>query len=91
MNNDEFLSFIDPSNYLGQLLIIHMFLLDYMLGQMCLAPEEVPKCPGRKEVILTWTSNVINNLPVEYQQYTTWMKRYCVVLVLQDARYLLSP
>ena len=91
MTNAEFLSFIDPLNHVGQLLIIHMFLLDYMLGQFCLAPEDEPKCPGRKEIILVWTADVIRKLPIEYQQHTVWLKEYCGVLARMDARYLLSP
>lgn len=91
IKNEEFLSFIDPSNHVGQLLIIHMFLLDYILGRFCLPLEDAPKCPGRKEIILIWTANVIKKLPPEYQPYTIWMKEFCVQLARQDARYLLSP
>ncbi|PNY29062.1 Sterol uptake control protein 2 [Tolypocladium capitatum] len=90
-SNQEFLCFIDPENHAGHLLIIHMFLLDYMLGRFCIAPADEPPCPGRKKVIISWTKNMAKALPRDFQKYLQWPLQYCEVLALQDARYLLSP
>ncbi|KAH7163364.1 hypothetical protein B0J13DRAFT_464819 [Dactylonectria estremocensis] len=91
MSNLDFQSFIDPDNHVGQLLIIHMFLLDYVLGRSFIAPSDEPKCPGRKNMVILWTENVVKSLPPEYEIYAMWLKHFCLVLAEQDARYLLSP
>ncbi|KND94785.1 Sterol uptake control protein 2 [Tolypocladium ophioglossoides CBS 100239] len=90
-SNEEFLSFINPDNHAGHLLVIHMFLLDYILGQFCIAPSDEPPCPGRKNVIVSWTKNMAKTLPRDCQEYIQWPLHYCEVLSRQDARYLLSP
>lgn len=91
MNNEDFQAFIDPENHLCQLLIIHMFLLDYVLGRFLIAPGDEPKAPGRKDMVIFWARDVINALPEDYQQYADWLAQFCQVLAMQDARYLLSP
>ncbi|KAF7554584.1 hypothetical protein G7Z17_g2775 [Cylindrodendrum hubeiense] len=91
MNNEDFKSFIDQDNHVGQLLIVHMFLLDYVLGRSFIAPSDEPKCPGRKNMVIQWTETVVRGLPKEFQGYATWLKEFCVILAGQDARYLLSP
>lgn len=89
--NEEFISFINPENHVGHLLVIHMFLLDYVLGRFCIAPSDEPPCPGRKNVIISWTRNMADALPRDFKKYIQWPLQYCEVLARQDARYLLSP
>lgn len=89
--NEEFTSLIDPENYVGQLLIIHMFLLDYICGRFCIAAADGPKCGGRKDVVITWTKNIAKMLPPEYEKYAEFPRQYCEMLASLDARYLLSP
>ncbi|KAK7414853.1 hypothetical protein QQX98_006368 [Neonectria punicea] len=91
MSNQDFQSFIDQDNHVGQLLTIHMFLLDYILGRSFMALSDEPKCPGRKNMVILWTENIVNNLPQEYQHCCEWLKEFCLSLAEQDARYLLSP
>nr|UWK20139.1 Zn2Cys6 transcriptional regulator [Trichoderma deliquescens] len=90
-SNQDFMLFVDNENYIGHLLIIHMFLLDYVLGNACLAKSEEPEYPGRKAVIINWTKDLARRLPASYQPYTEWPLQYCEVLAKRDARYLLSP
>jgi hypothetical protein len=90
-NNQEFMLFVDNENYIGHLLLIHMFLLDYVLGNACLAKSEEPKYPGRKSVVIKWTKDLAQRLPPSYQIYSEWSLKYCEILANQDARYLLSP
>lgn len=90
-STSEFSAFIDSGNYPGHLLVIHMFLLDYLLGRFCVAPEHEPKLPGRKFVIISWVRSLARNLPDRYQRYIEWALQYCDILASQDSRYLLSP
>ncbi|KAL6806381.1 hypothetical protein GGI42DRAFT_280526 [Trichoderma sp. SZMC 28013] len=90
-NNQDFMEFIDCDNHTGHLLIIHMFLLDYVLGNACLSKSEEPEYPGRKFVIINWTRDLALRLPSSYKEYTEWPLEYCKVLAERDARYLLSP
>ncbi|RSM10013.1 hypothetical protein CDV31_007419 [Fusarium ambrosium] len=91
LGTETFQSFVDPSNHVGQLLIIHMFLLDYIIGRSVLALSDEPKCPGRKNMVISWTEEVVDRLPEEYKEHGIWLKEFCRVLARQDARYLLSP
>ncbi|KAK9444205.1 C6 transcription factor [Metarhizium brunneum] len=90
-DNQEFLAFVKPENYTGKLLLIHMFLLDYVLGRFCLSLKEEPKCPGRKLTILSWTRGLAKSLPEQYRRHIEWPLQYCGELESQDSRYLLSP
>ncbi|KAL7784081.1 hypothetical protein V8C37DRAFT_396420 [Trichoderma ceciliae] len=90
-NNQDFMLFVDNENYTGHLLIIYMFLLDYVLGNVCLSKSDEPKYPGRKAVIINWTQDLARKLPPSYQKYTEWPLEYCEILAKRDARYLLSP
>ncbi|KAL6803591.1 hypothetical protein J3E68DRAFT_178438 [Trichoderma sp. SZMC 28012] len=90
-NNQDFMEFVDYENHTGHLLIIHMFLLDYVLGNACLSKSDEPEYPGRKFVIINWTRDLARRLPSSYKEYTEWPLEYCKVLAERDARYLLSP
>lgn len=87
---EDFQAFIDPENYVAQLLIIHMFLLDYVLGPFCVSSSE-RKVSARKTVIISWARDLLRRLPPEYQTYGTWVKQYSDALEVIDGRYLLSP
>lgn len=91
LSNQEFLRFLAPDSHAGRLLVIHMFLLDYLLGRFCISLSDEPKCPGRKNVIIGWTRDMARTLPAKYHQYIEWPLQYCHVLSRCDARYLLSP
>lgn len=91
MNNQDFQAFVHPGNFAGQLLLIHGFLLDYILGKFLIAPSDEPKCPGRKNMVVLWTMSTIKRMPPEYEEYTQWLRKFAPVLARQDARYLLSP
>nr|UWK20053.1 hypothetical protein TALBO_g2 [Trichoderma albolutescens] len=90
-NNQDFNLFVNNENYPGQLLIIHMFLLDYILGNACLSKSDEPEFAGRKSVVIIWTKDLAQKLPPSLQQYTEWPLEYCKILADRDARYLLSP
>ncbi|KAL7907366.1 hypothetical protein GGI35DRAFT_87531 [Trichoderma velutinum] len=90
-SNQDFMEFVDYENHAGHLLIIHMFLLDYVLGNACLSKSDEPEYPGRKFVIINWTRDLARRLPPSYKEYTEWPLEYCNTLAERDARYLLSP
>ncbi|KAM5354122.1 hypothetical protein ACJ41O_000772 [Fusarium nematophilum] len=85
LSTEDFQAFIDPANHIGQLLIIHMFLLDYILGRSVLALSDEPRCPGRKNMVISWTEDVIRKLPEEYKPLGTWMKEYCCLNWFADS------
>lgn len=90
--NEEFVSFISADNYAGHILVIHMFLLEYLLGPFCIGPSEEPKCQGRKFVIISWTKNLAKRLPPDYQKHVQWPLEYCKILANEKkSSYLLSP
>jgi hypothetical protein len=91
LSNQDFVDFVAPDNHGARLLIVHGFLIEYILGHSCISPEKAPACGGRKNVIISWTRNTAAALPAELQGYASWMLQYCEVLEKQDARYLMSP
>lgn len=91
MSNEDFATFIQADNYVAQLLMVHMFLVDYIIGRFGFAPDQAPKCEGRKNVVISWIRNVAQALPVDLKPYTEWVLRYCEVLERQDSRHLMTP
>ncbi len=89
--NDDFQAFIDPENHAARLLISHMLLADYLLGQFCLSSSEPFKFTARRDVILSWVRNAIGQLPKEIRPYGDWLIGYCDVVEQSDGRYLLTP
>ncbi|EGX90385.1 C6 transcription factor [Cordyceps militaris CM01] len=90
-SNDDFQAFIAPDNYPARLLIAHMLLADYLLGQFCLSSAEEFKFTARREVIVSWVRNAIGALPSEFKPYGEWLLGYCDVVERSDGRYLLTP
>lgn len=82
---------MDLANPVGHLLLIHMLLLDYILGHFCIDPSGKPKLSGRKDTIIGWTKGLAMSLPINFRPYIEWPLQYCEILSHQDGRYLLSP
>ncbi|EGX90308.1 C6 transcription factor [Cordyceps militaris CM01] len=51
-SNEEFLELVNPENYGSRLLLIHMFLVDYVIAAICLSPDTPIRAPARKHVII---------------------------------------
>ncbi|KAJ2976653.1 hypothetical protein NQ176_g4822 [Zarea fungicola] len=90
-SNDDFQAFVAPENHTARLLITHMLLADYLLGQFCLKDSEHFKFTARREVIISWVRNAISSLPRDIKPYGAWLKSYCDVVEKSDGRYLLTP
>ncbi|KAM3456278.1 hypothetical protein MY3296_001875 [Beauveria thailandica] len=90
-SNDDFQAFIAPDNHPARLLIAHMLLVDYFLGQFCVKDSEHFKFTARKQVIISWVRNAVCELPKEIRHYGEWLKGYCDVVEQSDGRYLLTP
>lgn len=90
-SNDEWAAFSHEDNHVGQLLLLHMFLLDYVLGSFMIDPSLAPKCPGRKNVVISWVEKVASRLPPHLTSCAEWPASYCGVLSSREARHLFSP
>ncbi|KAM3441790.1 hypothetical protein NHJ13734_002621 [Beauveria thailandica] len=47
-SNEEFIELVNPENYGSRLLLIHMFLVDYVIAAICLSPDTPIRAPARK-------------------------------------------
>ncbi|VUC26139.1 unnamed protein product [Clonostachys rosea] len=90
-SHEDFSAFVSPVNHVARLLIIHAFLVEYVLGQVCIAPTEAPSTPSRKNVIIAWTRQVAAALPAEMKNYADWPLDFASQLETLDSRYLWSP
>ncbi|CAH0058495.1 unnamed protein product [Clonostachys solani] len=90
-SHEDFSAFVSPDNHAARLLIIHTFLVEYVLGQVCIAPTEAPSTPGRKNVIIAWTRQVAATLPTDLKHYAEWPLEFADLLETLDSRYLWSP
>ncbi|CAI6087828.1 unnamed protein product [Clonostachys chloroleuca] len=90
-SHEDFSAFVSPDNHVARLLMIHTFLVEYVLGQVCIAPTEAPSTPGRKNVIIAWTRQVAAALPTEMKSYVDWPLEFANLLETLDSRYLWSP
>lgn len=89
LDAEQFPAFIAESNYTGRLLIMHMIVLDYVMGTTILQERRVvasPTVPQNvydyvKMMLLTWTQRIQEKLPEEYKQYGEWpimFTRQCI-------------
>ncbi|KOS19813.1 hypothetical protein ESCO_005784 [Escovopsis weberi] len=89
--NEDFLNFVHPDSHISHLLAMHGFLVDYLLGQFCVAPGDSPKFTGRRSMIMIWARNLANSLPPGYRKFMKWALEFCENMETLDGRYLLSP
>ncbi|KAF1739369.1 Sterol regulatory element-binding protein ECM22 [Beauveria bassiana] len=91
-SNEEFIELVNPENYGSRLLLIHMFLVDYVIAAICLSPDTPIRAPARKHVIIKWARDATSSMPQEYRRYTTWIDSYCDKLEqTTDCRHLFTP
>ncbi|KAJ4151261.1 hypothetical protein LMH87_011972 [Akanthomyces muscarius] len=91
-SNEEFIELVNPENYGSRLLLIHMFLVDYVVAAICLSPDTPIRAPARKHVIIKWARSATSSMPQEYKRYTTWIDSYCDKLEqTTDCRHLFTP
>ena len=72
--NEVFTTFISTDNFVAQLLLVHMFLVDYIIARFGFTLDQAPKGGGRKNVIISWIRNVAHVLPEDLKPYApnTW-------------------
>ena len=92
LTNDEYAAFLAPDNYVAQLLVAHMMLLDYVLGPSCLSRENEPLSDGRKHVVISWVRKLAEKLPGEYAELIRWPLEFCDAIENETKRrFLMSP
>lgn len=69
----------------------HMFLLDYMIGHTCFPEREIPKCGGRKDIVIAWVRKTMRRLPAELRIFGDFPLKYCDCLAIKDSRNLFWP
>lgn len=80
MSNEEFRVFTSPGNWTAQLLIVHMFLLDHLMGQYLLRMDQKLVRKIWKRVLVAWVDGVDKRLPTEYERFMEWPRQYCRIL-----------
>lgn len=78
MNNEEFMSLVDPNNYPSQLVLLHLFVLDFVMSRKTvdqasdsLASESHCRTgfDGRRSTTVIWIERIMERLPEEYHPY----------------------
>ncbi|KAH7029528.1 uncharacterized protein B0I36DRAFT_133500 [Microdochium trichocladiopsis] len=81
MTNDEFSAFAQPDNWTSQLLLVHMFILDFMLGDFVLHGSQRISRAMRKKILVTWIERLGERLPPGYQHYIDWPLTYGKIMI----------
>ena len=76
MSNKHFQGLVDPDNHVSRMLIIHMFLVAYALGRVCMARDTPVRFPQRKATIIKWARACVARLPARLRPYGAWMSSY---------------
>jgi hypothetical protein len=71
----EFNGFVDPENYVAQIILVHFFIVEYVVGLESLRPV-MDSFPFRGSIVASWARGVEQKLPDEYQQYMIWPMKY---------------
>ncbi|KAH6892452.1 hypothetical protein B0T10DRAFT_401320 [Thelonectria olida] len=71
----EFNGFVDPENYTAQIILVHFFIIEYVVGLETLK-SVMDSFPFRGSIVASWARGVEQKLPDEYQQYMVWPMAY---------------
>lgn len=78
MSHEDFANFMDPDNYTSQLVLMHLFVLDFVMSRKAVdeaseAPKNVVQTRTgfdcRKNMTLRWIEKIYARLPSQYQPY----------------------
>ncbi|KHO11766.1 hypothetical protein MAA_10710 [Metarhizium robertsii ARSEF 23] len=81
----EFAAFIDPSNHIARLVIVHMLLLDIIMSRTICVWEDGPqfsfhetrhRYDARNVMAIVWMEKIYDSLPETYQPYIEWPIRF---------------
>lgn len=81
MTNEEFKFFIDAENWTSQLLLVHMFILDFMLGDFVLHGSQRQSRAMRKKILVKWIERLGQCLPAGYEHYIGWPLTYGKIMI----------
>jgi hypothetical protein len=71
----EFDAFINPTNYVAQILLLHFFCVEHMGGTYAMARLN-PSFPFREHILTAWVRNVAGYVPDEYAVHLHWPVAY---------------
>jgi hypothetical protein len=70
--HENFLTFVSPTNYVAQLLMIHFFLAECAVGAITLGPIHSTSFSWRLKANAVWVDRLAARLPAEYTKYLQW-------------------
>lgn len=83
----EFDLFIDASNYTAQIIMMHFFIIEYVVGLNALTPV-MDSFPFRRAMISSWILELEQKLPVEYKQYMRWPMDFAQCRDVEQSRFV---
>lgn len=88
--SEEVGSFLDPNNYVAQLILIHFFFIEFAVGEMSLG-HLGERFGFRRRSALSWLNGLLERLPEEYQSYAEWPLKHARVMAAGlDSPFTLS-
>lgn len=97
--NDQFMSFIDPSNHVARLVIMHIFYLDFEMSKKAIGYDNdqatlmgrsrISNWVHRQNITRHWMWQIQQGLSEEYKPFGQWivdLTRYPSYLIKQESR-----
>ncbi|KAF4461811.1 Sterol uptake control 2 [Fusarium albosuccineum] len=72
VGDDEFKYLTDSGNYASQIILIHFFVIEYILATVALRPV-IEKFPFRRTIVSAWTRDIAQRLPFDYEHRVDWV------------------
>lgn len=77
LSNEDFTLFTAPDNWVAQLLLMHLFMLEHVLGETILGPP--PRAYKiRRIVTFKWLEKLAERLPTAYQKQIQWLRTFAL-------------
>ena len=83
LSNEDFMVFSAPDNWVAQLLLLHFFMLEYVLGETILGPR-VRAYNVRKIVTFKWLERLAEKLPTGYKKYIQWLRTFALSVLASN-------
>ena len=80
-SQEDFEHFTNPTNYIGQLILIHFILIEFAIGELAMIGQIGERFGFRRRAALSWLDGFLNGLPEEYHIHVEWPLKYATVMM----------
>jgi len=80
-SQEDFAHFTNPTNYAGQIILIHFILIEFAIGELAMIGQVGERFGFRRRAALAWLDKFLDHLPEEYHVHVEWPLKYATIMM----------